>query len=145
RSAPPNVTFLGRADSSVLLSTMQKARAFLFAAEEDFGIAPVEAQSCGLPVIAFGRGGALETIRGGFPNGSLPPHPTGVFFREQTVPSLLEAIRYFELNESVFSSADCVSNARRFGPQVFRDRFLDEIRTCWNAFQLREGYSFPDW
>jgi len=145
KSATPNVTFLGRAESSVLLDTMQKARAFLFAAEEDFGISPVEAQACGLPVIAFGRGGALETIRGGYPNGFLPPRPTGVFFKDQTVESLIDAIRFFELNEKTFSSEDCVVNARRFTPKVFRERFMEEVSHCWNTFQLREGYSFPDW
>lgn len=63
----------------------------MFAAEEDFGITPVEAQACGTPVIAFGKGGSLETIR---PYGV--NKPTGVFFAEQTVPSLIDAINLFE-------------------------------------------------
>ncbi len=66
---------------------MQRARAFVFAAEEDFGIAPVEAQACGTPVIAYGRGGAAETVRAG---------ETGVFFHEQTAAAIAAAVRRFE-------------------------------------------------
>lgn len=70
---------------------MQSARAFVFAAEEDFGIIPVEAQACGTPVIAFGKGGALETVR---PLGI--EEPTGIFFKEQNIASLHEAVSEFE-------------------------------------------------
>lgn len=75
--AAANVELAGFADQDVLRDTLQRARAFVFAAEEDFGIAPVEAQACGTPVIAFGKGGALETVRG---LGLVGEKPTGLFF-----------------------------------------------------------------
>lgn len=82
----PNVRLMGYQPFSVLLDHMQRAKAFVFAAEEDFGIAPVEAQACGTPVIAFGKGGALETVRG---LGVADSEPTGVFFDEQSVTSII--------------------------------------------------------
>ena len=80
--AGPNVTLLGYQSFEVLRDHMQRARAFIFAAEEDFGIVPVEAQACGTPVIAYGKGGALETVRGLHRS----DQPTGVFF-DQHNPS----------------------------------------------------------
>ena len=77
---------------------MQHARAFLFAAQEDFGIVPVEAQACGTPVIAYGKGGVTESVRG-----LETEHPTGVFFAEPTVESLIEAIELFEKNRQRIS------------------------------------------
>jgi glycosyltransferase involved in cell wall biosynthesis len=77
--AGPNVEILGYQSTEVLRDLMQRARAFVFAAEEDFGITPVEAQACGTPVIAFSRGGAAESIRG-----IDQARPTGVFFDRQT-------------------------------------------------------------
>lgn len=85
--AGPNVELMGFQPTSVLREKMQKARAFVFAAEEDFGIVPVEAQACGTPVIVFGRGGALETVK---------ENETGVYFNEQTPESLMQAVRDFE-------------------------------------------------
>ncbi|WP_446918127.1 glycosyltransferase, partial [Klebsiella pneumoniae] len=78
--AKANVVILGYQSNEAMIEYMQRAKAFVFAAEEDFGITPVEAQSCGTPVIAFGKGGALETVR---PYGV--SNPTGVFFYNQTV------------------------------------------------------------
>ncbi|WP_123041927.1 glycosyltransferase family 4 protein [Cohnella candidum] len=120
--AKPNVTMLGYQPCDVLRKHMQKARAFVFAAEEDFGIAPVEAQSCGTPVIAYGRGGVLETVRGlGQAN------PTGVFFPEQTVHSLIQAVHDFERNEHRIRYRNCSDNARRFSSQEFRERFRRHV------------------
>ncbi|MBN4688481.1 glycosyltransferase, partial [Escherichia coli] len=90
--AGPNVHVLGHQPGDVLRDHMQNARAFIFAAEEDFGITPVEAQACGTPVIAYGRGGSLETVMA---VGECP-HPTGVFFHEQTPESIAAAVRRFE-------------------------------------------------
>ena len=120
--AGPNVEILGYQPFDVLHDHMRRAKAFVFAAEEDFGIAPVEAQACGTPVIAFGKGGALETVRelGG-------PHPTGVFFWEQRVPSLVAAVREFERNVHRFSARDCRLNAERFSIETFRERFMGFI------------------
>lgn len=76
---------------------MQKAKAFVFAAEEDFGITPVEAQACGTPVIAFGKGGALETIR---PYGV--EKSTGIFFQSQQIDSIIGAVNLFEAKRDQF-------------------------------------------
>jgi glycosyltransferase involved in cell wall biosynthesis len=117
--AGPNVEILGYQPFSVLHDHLRRAKAFVFAAEEDFGIAPVEAQACGTPVIAFGKGGVLETVR------ELgQSHPTGIFFREQTVPALVAAVREFEENARRFSAADCRANAERFSIARFRERFM---------------------
>src|SRR5581483_1133942 len=117
--AGPNVEILGYQPFAVLHDHMRRAKAFVFAAEEDFGIAPVEAQACGTPVIAFGKGGVLETVRA-----LGQPHPTGVFFREQNVPSIVGAVREFEQNAHRFSALDCRMNAERFSISTFRERFM---------------------
>ena len=128
--AGPNVELLGYQSSSVVRDFMQRAKAFLFAAEEDFGISPVEAQACGTPVIAFGRGGALETIRG-----LDHPRPTGLFFAQQTTAGIAAAIAAFEQNQSRFDPRACRDNARRFSPEVFRDTYGRFVQTCWSAFK----------
>ncbi|AKF46804.1 glycosyltransferase family 4 protein [Pseudomonas syringae pv. syringae] len=114
-----NVTLLGFQPGSVLLEHMRSARAFVFAAEEDFGISPVEAQACGTPVIAFAKGGVMETVRG-----LDHPQPTGVFYREQTVASLIAAIGEFEAAQSRISPEACRANAERFSVA----RFEQEIK-----------------
>jgi len=120
--AGKNVTFVGYQPSDVLKDYLQRAKAFVFAAEEDFGIAPVEAQACGTPVIAYGKGGALETVMGlGNDN------PTGVLFQEQTVGSLIEAVELFEKNRALISAQYCRVNAERFSVQRFRDEFKKHI------------------
>ncbi|KPZ00599.1 glycosyltransferase family 4 protein [Pseudomonas syringae] len=114
-----NVTLLGFQPSNVLLEHMRSARAFVFAAEEDFGISPVEAQACGTPVIAFAKGGVMETVRG-----LDHPQPTGVFYRQQTVASLIAAIGEFEAAQSRISPEACRANAERFSVA----RFEQEIK-----------------
>ncbi|RED65084.1 glycosyltransferase family 4 protein [Cohnella lupini] len=121
--AKANVTLLGYQPSEQLRKYMQEAKAFVFAAEEDFGIAPVEAQSCGTPVIAYGKGGVLETIRG-----LDHEKPTGVFFNQQTVSSLVEAISDFEKNNHRISSLECRHNALRFSASEFREKFSRHVR-----------------
>ena len=128
--AGPNVELLGYQSTAVVRDYMQRARAFVFAAEEDFGIAPVEAQACGTPVIAFGRGGALETVRG-----LEHPRPTGIFFAEQTPAAIAAAVSEFEQNESKFDPRACRDNSQRFSPTVFRERYSHFVRNCWAAFK----------
>lgn len=137
-NAPGNVKFLGRAPDSVLLETLRNARAFLFAAEEDFGISPVEAQACGLPVIAYGKGGALESIRGDWVGEANQRRPTGVFFPKQHPRSVIEAVRFFEAREELFQSDACVENSRRFAPQVFQRKFRDQVEFSWQSFLQSE-------
>jgi glycosyltransferase involved in cell wall biosynthesis len=127
RDATPNVIIMGYQPSDVLRDYMQRARAFVFAAEEDFGIVPVEAQACGTPVIAFGKGGATETVRDGV---------TGVFFGEQTVQSLTEAVHRFEA--MTFDPLACRANAVRFAPERFRQEFSAFVEREWQAFCKRK-------
>ena len=115
RVATPNVTLLGRQSREALRTELRSARAFVFAADEDFGIAPVEAQACGTPVIAYGKGGALETIRGLDDN-----EPTGVFFAEQSDAGIQSAVRQFESSAGRITALACRANAERFGVARFR-------------------------
>jgi glycosyltransferase involved in cell wall biosynthesis len=123
--AGPTVEFLGRIGEAELKSTYATCRALLFAADEDFGLVSVEAQSFGRPVIAYGRGGSLETVRGLWPQEigaygrSGYSKYTGVFFPEQTVSSMVEAISSFERIESRFDPGSIQSHARRFDTAVF--------------------------
>ncbi|OGT61018.1 MAG: glycosyl transferase family 1 [Gammaproteobacteria bacterium RIFCSPHIGHO2_12_FULL_43_28] len=116
--AGSNVSLLGHQSTIALIDHMQRAKAFLFAAEEDFGIVPLEALACGTPVIAYGKGGALETVRG-----LDQDKPTGVFFYEQTVDALVDAMTLFENEEARFTKAHCVEQAARFSPAKFRENF----------------------
>lgn len=129
--AGPNVKILGYQSAEVLKDHMQRAKAFVFAAEEDFGIAPLEAQACGTPVIAFGKGGALETILG-----QNHLSPTGLFFYEQSVDSIINAVSLFEREfASRVSPHDCRKNAERFSQQHFRMQFKELVESKWNEFQ----------
>jgi glycosyltransferase involved in cell wall biosynthesis len=117
--ARPNVEFVGEVSRERLRDLMRDARAFVFAAEEDFGILPVEAQACGTPVIAYGRGGALETVS----------TQTGAFFNEQSVDAIVDAVRTFNRDAPRYDAASCRRNAERFGsPRFRRDirRFVDD-------------------
>lgn len=109
--AGANVIFLGYQPFQVLKEHLQKAKAFVFAAEEDFGILPVEAQACGTPVIAFGKGGACETVVDG---------KTGVLYQEQTVASLTQAIQRFETLEATFDPMVVRANAEQFSIENFK-------------------------
>ncbi|MEK4383938.1 glycosyltransferase family 4 protein [Aeribacillus sp. FSL K6-2848] len=123
--AASNVELLGYQPFEVLRDYMQRAKAFVFAAEEDFGITPVEAQACGTPVIAYGKGGALETVRGY----GQAEKPTGLFFEEQTVASLVQSIQLFENISGDIQYQDCRENALRFSPERFRKEFEDYVNS----------------
>lgn len=132
--AGPNVELLGYQPIAVLRDHMQRATAFVFAAEEDFGIAPLEAQACGTPVIAFGRGGALETIRG-----LDATEPTGVFFFEQSPAAIQQAVHEFERERHRIAAVACRANAMRFAPERFRLEFKDFVERAWETFQAKLG------
>ncbi len=113
KMAGPEVEFLGKLSDDRLWQEYAECRALLFAADEDFGMVPLEAQACGRPVIAYGAGGSLETVRGG---------QTGVYFGEQTVESLMDGITRFEAWESEFSPEDARAWAQEFATPVFLER-----------------------
>jgi glycosyltransferase involved in cell wall biosynthesis len=131
RAAGPNVELAGRVGRNELRSLLRGARAFIFAAEEDFGIAPVEAQACGLPVIAFGRGGAVETVIGG--RDAADDERTGVFFNEQTPGAIAGAVRAFEAMS--ISRGACRVNAERFTEARFRSEFRALVEREWAHFR----------
>lgn len=115
RAAGPNVTILGKQPDEVVVSHLRRAKAFLFAAEEDFGIAPLEAQACGTPVLAYGKGGALETIRGRDENGQ-----TGMFFAEQTPDAITAAVERLDVRLPFITAEACRDNAEQFSVARFR-------------------------
>jgi glycosyltransferase involved in cell wall biosynthesis len=121
----PNVVYMGRQDDSETARHVAAARAFLFAAEEDFGIAPVEAQAAGIPVIAYGRGGVLESIRG-----QHRTRPTGRFFDVQEPWAVVDAVRTFESKGEPITAAACRENALRFAPARFRDEMARIVDTA---------------
>jgi glycosyltransferase involved in cell wall biosynthesis len=123
RNLPRNVSLLGRLPQNAMLNLLREARGMVFAAEEDFGIAPVEAQALGTPVIALGKGGALETVR---------DLQTGVLFPDQTVDSLLEAVKKFENLE--WRSERLRAQAERFSPERFRLALGEWARGQWQRF-----------
>ncbi len=118
--AKGNVELLGYQDDVALRGYMQRAKAFVFAAEEDFGIAPLEAQACGTPVIAYGQGAVRETIAEGV---------TGLFFPEQTVESIRNAVGEFEKRAGDFKPSAVRRNAERFSSE----RFREELRAYVSA------------
>ncbi|GAB5097351.1 glycosyltransferase family 4 protein [Caballeronia sp. HLA56] len=132
-SAGPNVEILGYQSFEVLRDHMQRARAFVYAAEEDFGISIIEAQACGTPVVTFGKGGALETVIG------LPrERPTGLFFKEPTCESLIDAIERFERNAHLFDPRACRDNAERFSTEKFKASFSAFIEVRLARFRAEK-------
>ena len=127
-AAGANVEFAGHVSRETMRELLRGARAFLFAAEEDFGILPVEAQACGTPVIAYGQGGARETLRG---VGS--DRPTGLFFDAQTPEAVAAAIRRFEALVPGIDPADCRANAMQFSTPRFAAEYTEFVERAWAA------------
>lgn len=130
RAAPGNVEFAGALADAERNRLMETAAAFVFAAEDDFGIAPIEAQARSAPVIAYGRGATAETIAG-----IDAEHPTGVLFGEQTVTAIVEAVRTFERERARITAQACRANAERFAPERFRREFAAFVATSWRDFE----------
>ena len=118
--ATPNVVLLGDIPEAEVIEYMQRAKAFLYAAEEDFCSSIVEAQSCGTPVITCGHGSALETVRGL----GLSDKPTGLFFDEITVSAVIKAVKQFEKVENLFEPTQIHEHAQSFSIDKFRQNML---------------------
>ena len=126
--AGPSITFLGRLDDQGVRENYARCRALLFPGDEDLGIVPVEAQSFGRPVVAYGRGGALETVQGLMAGDrSNVEQSTGVFFAEQTSDSLAEALEFFESIETFFSPSFIRHSVERFDASNFKSEMSSFI------------------
>lgn len=123
-----SVELVGEISPDKIASFLGNAKAFIFPGEEDFGIAPVEAQACGVPVIAFGRGGALETVRG-----LDAPTPTGLFFEEQTLESIIDAVERFEARAKTFNAQDIRAHALAFSQPRFQQEILDAAERAFGS------------
>lgn len=135
--AAKNVEVLGYQPNEVMREYMQNAKAFIFAAEEDFGITPVEAQACGTPVIAFGKGGALETVR---PHGV--SDATGLFFPEQSISSIVDAVMKFDDIGNGIAPIDCRNNAINFSRERFQCELREYIANKWGLFNKNKAITY---
>jgi glycosyltransferase involved in cell wall biosynthesis len=114
KKAGANISLMGYVSREVVIEKMQKAKAFIHAAEEDFGIAPVEAQACGTPVIGYGKGGLLDTVAEG---------KTGIYFESQTAESLCAAVQRFE-HTQLLTAQEIASFASSFSEERFKTDFM---------------------
>jgi glycosyltransferase involved in cell wall biosynthesis len=121
RDAAPTTAFLGELETDALWQQYAECRALLFAADEDFGMVPLEAQACGRPVVCYGAGGSLETVR------ATGAAPTGMYFGEQTVESAIEGILRFEAREASFDPAVTQAWAAGFATPVFLGRLREFV------------------
>ena len=130
--AQSHIQVLGWQPQEILKKYLSKAKAFVYAACEDFGIALVEAQACGTPVIAYGKGGALETVK------DIRQHPqdgTGLFFDTQQSESLIEAVKAFERVQTKIDPENCRTQAMNFSPTVFKRSYLKYIEDCYHEWK----------
>jgi glycosyltransferase involved in cell wall biosynthesis len=133
--AGPTIQFCGPLSDAELYEQYAHCRALLFPGEEDFGIVPVEALSFGRPVIAYGRGGVTETVKGWNSRSlSVPENSSGVFFSEQSVDSLAQAIHTFEKIEQRLRPAFIRQQSERFSPGHFQNGFREVLDQKWRQF-----------
>ncbi len=126
--AAANVSFVETASDEEVAGYMKKCKALLFPSEEDLGIVPLEAQACGKPVIAFGKGGALETVKGLDQAEPQKDNATGIFFYEQTPESLRRAVLFFEKISQQFVAEKCRNNALRFDRSIYQQTMQKYIQ-----------------
>ena len=131
--AKSNVQILGWQPDNVVTEYIAKAKAFVYAACEDFGIALVEAQACGTPVIAYGQGGALETVKDIRQD---PQQGTGLFFPRQQTDALMQTVETFEKIQTKIDPENCRLQAFKFTPTIFKQSYLEFIDRCYQEFKL---------
>lgn len=122
------ITFTGRISDEEVQEYLQKCKALIFCAEEDFGIIPLEAQACGRPVIAFGKGGALETVKN---------KKTGIFFEKQTVESLIEALNLFEVQGVEYDSSQIALHAKSFSTKRFKEQIQEIVKKTKEEIKIK--------
>ena len=130
--AQSHVRVLGWQPHNVVKEYIEKAKAFVYAACEDFGIALVEAQACGTPVIAYGKGGALETVKDIRED---PQNGTGLFFNVQQPEALIEAVKTFERLQTKIDPENCRSQATKFSPEIFKQSYLKYVEDCYQEWK----------
>ena len=135
RIAGPTIRFLGRQDAAALRQFYARCRALIFAGEEDFGIVPIEVMASGRPVIAFARGGAMETV---------VPGETGVLFAEQSPSAVADAIEQFEAVEHAFDAARLVQHARSFSLENFKRRMSAAVYQAAEATGIDLPFRAPE-
>ena len=124
--AGENIDFLGTLSNKKLLMLYQQARALIFPGEDDFGITPLEAQACNTPVIAFAAGGALETVT----------ESTGIFFQEQKVEALCEAVEKMENNWENYSPKSFKQQINHFGREKYKDQMANAIEDGYSQWKV---------
>jgi glycosyltransferase involved in cell wall biosynthesis len=128
--AGSNVKIMGWQPEEVVVQYMSEAKGFIYAACEDFGMALVEAQACGTPVIAYGVGGATETV---LDMRKYPDSATGLLFPEQTEKALMEAVEFFESSQGYFQPEIIRKQADKFSQTVFQKHYLSFVEKCYKA------------
>lgn len=138
KMAGNNIQFLGYQNADTVAETISKAKAFVFASREDWGIAPVEAQACGTPVIAYGQSGVRESIAG-----LDSPSPTGILFDEQNPAAIIEAVTLFEKRRGDFLPSACRENSNRFSTENFHQGFKSAVESAVLRFQAKKNNDAP--
>jgi glycosyltransferase involved in cell wall biosynthesis len=136
RIARPNIQILGWQPDAVVEQYMSQAKAFIYAAYEDFGIAPVEAQACGTPVIAYGKGGTAETVRDLLKHGE---KGTGVLFEHQTEAALITAVQQFEQQLGMINPMVLRSHALSFDTEAFQQRYAKFLANSYQEFRQKQA------
>jgi glycosyltransferase involved in cell wall biosynthesis len=140
--ASGNITFINNASDKEVTDYIKRCTAFILPGEEDFGITPLEAQACGKPVIAFAKGGALETIIGLYYNTDPENGPTGLFFHNQTHQSFNNAILEFEKNKDEFEPLKCRLNALTFDRDLYKDSMKNYVEEIMDREPVYETIAF---
>lgn len=123
--AGPTIHFLGPLSNASIADLYSKCKAFIFPGIEDFGITPLEAMAAGAPVIAYAKGGVTETVT----------QSTGLFFQDQSIESLMEAVLKLEKGEVSFDEAACRTRAREFTREKFQSEFLSSVGSTWTKLK----------